>query len=59
MWLVYPKVEVIHVYETFSQIRVLTKDDILDGGNVIPGFRLSLAELFRGEPAEEDDDPAD
>jgi Uma2 family endonuclease len=60
VWLVFPSLEVIHIYETFSQIRVLTKDDILDGGNVIPGFQLPLATLFQGEIPEEDaEDPAD
>jgi hypothetical protein len=59
VWLVYPSLEVIHVYESFSRIQVLTKEDVLDGGDVIPGLRLPLATLFKGVPPVEDDDPAD
>jgi Uma2 family endonuclease len=60
VWLIYPNLEVIHVYSSFTQIRVLTRADILDGGDVIPGFSLPLETLFQGEAAEEDaDDPAD
>ena len=60
VWLIYPSLEVIHVYETFTRIRVLTREDVLEGGEVIPGFRLPLATLFRGRAPEEDaEDPAD
>ena len=60
VWLIYPNLEVIHVYSSFTQIRILTRADILDGGDVIPGFSLPLETLFQGEAAEEDaDDPAD
>lgn len=57
VWLVYPDLEVIHLFDSFQQIRVLTVGDDLDGGALIPGFRLPLAELFEGE-AEEEAGPA-
>jgi Uma2 family endonuclease len=59
VWLVYPNLESIQVFESFTSVKILTKNDALEGGEVIPGFRLSLAELFRGEPAEEDVEQAD
>jgi Uma2 family endonuclease len=54
VWLVFPKEEVVHVFESFTQIRVLTRDDVLDGGEVIPGFQLPLSSLFEEETAEGD-----
>jgi Uma2 family endonuclease len=46
VWVVYPKVRCIHVYEAWNRIRVVTEADILDGGVVLPGFRLPLDGLF-------------
>ncbi|HEY2156392.1 MAG TPA: hypothetical protein VGH33_12230, partial [Isosphaeraceae bacterium] len=49
VWLVYPTLEVIHVFDSFTRIRVLTRDHVLEAGDLIPGFRLPLEDLFRGE----------
>ena len=46
VWKVYPRQRVVHVFESFAAIRVLTRADDLDGGPVVPGFRLPLAALF-------------
>ncbi len=46
VWVVYPELRVIHVFESFTTIRVLAGDGVLEGGEVIPGFRLSMATLF-------------
>lgn len=46
VWVVHPAQQEVHVYQSRTQIRVLTKADTLDGGTVAPGFRLPLAELF-------------
>ena len=46
VWIVFPRRAKIYVYESLTRIRVLTTNDILDGGAVIPGFRLALVELF-------------
>jgi Uma2 family endonuclease len=61
VWLIYPSFELVYVYETFHRIKVVTRNEVLDGGDVIPDFRLPLATLFRGRAPEEDteDDPAD
>ena len=45
-WVVFPQQQLVHVYDSYTQIRVLTRADTLDGGAVIHGFRLPLAELF-------------
>jgi Uma2 family endonuclease len=46
VWVVYPTRQVVHVYESLTQIRVVTITDELVGDPVLPGFRLPLATLF-------------
>jgi Uma2 family endonuclease len=52
VWYVYhrPRCEV-RVYTGPTQFTVLTEQDTLDGGDVLPGFRLELARLF-AEPGQ-------
>jgi Uma2 family endonuclease len=53
VWVIYPVQEQIYVYESPTVIRVLRLGDDLDGGAILPDFRLPLATLFHdeGEPA--------
>jgi Uma2 family endonuclease len=46
VWVVYPQRQQVHVYESLSNIRGLSRTAELDGGVVLPGFRLPLSELF-------------
>jgi Uma2 family endonuclease len=46
VWVVYPRRRCVYVYESLTQIKVLGLGDELDGGSVLPGFRLPLATLF-------------
>jgi Uma2 family endonuclease len=46
VWVVYPHQSMVYVYQTLTDVRGLTRSDVLDGGKVLPGFRLSLQELF-------------
>jgi Uma2 family endonuclease len=46
VWVVYPDLKQVHVYTDLTSARILTEPAELDGGNVVPGFRLSLTELF-------------
>ncbi len=52
VWVVFPNQRKIYVYSSPSSVRILTQDDELDGGDVLPGFRLAVATLFdeAGEP---------
>jgi hypothetical protein len=34
------------VYRPDSEILLLSENDVLDGGDVVPGWRLPLRELF-------------
>lgn len=42
-----PFKHLITVYHSLSDIRVLTAQDILDGGDVVPGWRLPVAAIFK------------
>jgi Uma2 family endonuclease len=46
VWVVYPGQRKIYVYQSPTSIRVLAEGDELDGGTVLPGFRVGLRELF-------------
>ena len=50
VWVIYPEQKEIYVYASPTQIQVLQLGDELDGGDLIPGFRLPLAALFEDDP---------
>lgn len=52
VWVILPEYSQVLVYDSPVSNRILSGDDELTGEPVIPGFRLSLAELF-DEPEEE------
>jgi Uma2 family endonuclease len=47
VWEVNPVKRTVRVYTAFNQSTTLREGDMLDGGDVLPGFTLSLATLFR------------
>jgi Uma2 family endonuclease len=46
VWLVYPRLRVIHAYESPTKPRVFTVADELDGGTVLPNFRVPMVHFF-------------
>ena len=46
IWVVYPKSQTIYVYRAENDVRILHKSETLDGGDVIPGFSLKIADIF-------------
>ena len=46
VWVVYADVKQVHVYTDLTSARILTEPAELDVGDLVPGFRLSLTELF-------------
>src|SRR5215213_1063335 len=46
VWIVNPKSKTITVYRSLTDIVTLTEKDTLDGGEVVPGFQISVAEIF-------------
>ncbi len=48
VWVVYPTHRLVYVYESPRQVRILGVADELEGGSVLPGFRIPIASLFPG-----------
>jgi len=48
VWLLDPTHRTVSVYDDRNQIVTLTSSEELTGGDVVPGFRLSIAEIFEG-----------
>src|SRR5688572_266170 len=46
VWVVSPKMRTVTVYRSLTEIVVLTKNDTLDGGDVVPGLQIPIAEIF-------------
>jgi len=46
VWVVYPIQAQVYVYNSPTRIDVVQRTDTLDGGEVLPGFRLPLDALF-------------
>jgi Uma2 family endonuclease len=46
VWVVSPKLHTVTVYRSLTDIVTLTEKDKLDGGDVVPGFQLNVAEIF-------------
>ena len=53
VWIVYPKRKVIVDYRTNNTVSFLHETDELDGEDVLPGFRCSLAKIFDNLPEAE------
>jgi Uma2 family endonuclease len=53
VWVVYPRQSKVYAYTSTTKVCVLAPGDELDGGDVLPGFRLSITDLIEqaGEPA--------
>jgi Uma2 family endonuclease len=48
VWIIFPQQRLVYVHESLTRVRCLSQADELDGGVVLPGFRLPLANLFLG-----------
>lgn len=46
MWVIYPALSKIYVYDSPTHVRILQIGDELDGGAVLPGFSVPLSALF-------------
>jgi len=46
VWVIYPELQTVDVYESPKSVRILGPDDTLVGDPVLPGFQLRLADLF-------------
>ncbi len=48
-WVVEPKSQTVRAHTAPDEFVVLGVDEYLDGGNVLPGFRLAVRELFESD----------
>lgn len=48
IWLIHPGRRSVTIHTQDQDVVVLTVDDELDGGDVLPGFRLPVADIFAG-----------
>ena len=55
VWVIYTSQEQVYIYESPTQVRILTRADELYGEPVLPHFRLPLTTLF--EEVEEAESP--
>ena len=46
VWLVYPTKQIVEVYAADGSSDLFKADEVLDGGAVFPGFKLSVATIF-------------
>jgi Uma2 family endonuclease len=46
VWVFYPDSGWVYVYELPTHVSILEGIDALDGGEVLPGFRLPIAQLY-------------
>jgi Uma2 family endonuclease len=47
IWVFAPEERQVYVYDSPTHVRILTGQDELMGGEVVPGFRLPLGQLFQ------------
>ena len=46
VWTVDPIIQRVAAYRSLQDVRILTPDQELDGGEILPGFHIKVAEIF-------------
>ncbi len=46
VWLVYPAQRMVEVYSPEADVEILMVGDQLTGGDILPGFAMSVVEVF-------------
>ncbi len=54
VWVIFPGTSKVYVYDSPTTVRILQIGDDLDGGSLLPGFRLPLAILFGQEDEDQE-----
>jgi len=47
IWIVQPRTRTITVHRSLKDVYTLTENDALDGGDVLPGFSVSVQDVFK------------
>lgn len=46
VWVLYPKAAEVHTYQAGGESKILGAGDVLAGGDIVPGFSISVGKLF-------------
>ena len=46
VWLIWPNEQQLYSYTAPKSVRIFTAEDVLDGGDILPGFQVPMASLF-------------
>jgi Uma2 family endonuclease len=57
VWIVVPRRQQIYVYDSPNEVGILSATDELQGGSLLPGFRLPVARLFQRQSETETPTP--
>ncbi len=49
VWLIYAITGRVYIHDSLSSVKVVSGDGDLDGGEIIPGFKMPVARLFEVE----------
>ncbi len=47
IWVIYPQSRTVHVYDSAQRAQILSANETLGGGELLPGFACEIAMLFR------------
>ena len=47
VWIVYPKTKTVYVYSSAENVQIVTASGTLTGADVLPGFSVSVQEVFK------------
>ena len=51
VWVIYPQQGFVQDFRAVDRLEVLRREDTLEGGDILPGFEIKLADLFGDEAA--------
>lgn len=46
MWLAFPETQTVEVYTPDDDVRTFGLNDVLDCGDILPGFTLAVKDIF-------------
>lgn len=46
VWLAYPEKRLIEIFRKDADVEILTENDILTGGDLLPGFEVAVRDIF-------------
>ncbi len=49
VWLIQPETSEVSIYTAPKRVQILDEEDAIEGGDVLPGLRLAVADLFKDE----------